>query len=795
MDSHALTVLEYHSLLAVVGSYAQTAPGRQRLEALRPAGRPEDMAHRKALYADILGFMDAELRPPGIQFEGIDDVLRRGAPEGAVLDGDDLVRCRGLLDTAVEVGTCLRQEACQDYARLQAMAHHIHPCDSLREDLHRCLDDDGDVLDGATETLRTLRRRALDLRQSLQRRLERMLQSTELEDVIQEAFVTVRNGRFVVPVRREEKGALPGIIHDLSNSGATVFIEPSATVPLGNELADVLLQERDEVRRILAGLSDMVRMLSDSIRSTQDALTELDAAFAVGRWAGVYHCIPAVGGDAVNLIGARHPLLQKQFDEENRPADLVPLNFSPGNGIRTVVITGSNTGGKTVALKTIGLLSLMAQTGLPVPVDPASEFRWFDRIFADIGDEQSLEASLSTFSAHLRHITEIFEQARGRGESLVLLDELGAGTDPLEGGALACAVLQQLAARQAFTVATTHLGVVKQFVHDRERMVNAAVRFNTETLSPEYELDIGRPGASHALLIADRLKLPPDVLEAARTLLAGDHLQLEKVLADLEEDQRRLSATEKEARGAHEELLRNRDAVRDELTRLRKERRKLMHEAYQQAAGIVENARQEMERRLRELREAAKESETRQLERKTRQAIEDRNRKLRQGLSQTAPKPDEPVAPASVELGDTVWVASVRDKGTVTRISENRGKVTVDVKGLPFTVDMSDLGRSEPEENAPAPRVKVSTPRPQGQVSTEVNLIGLRVEEALDALDHFLNRAVLGNLAEVRVIHGFGTGRLRQAIHDWLRQHHLVKEFRQGGPKDPGGGGATYVKL
>jgi len=794
MDHHALNVLEYDALLETIGGYAQTALGRAAVQAIRPVPQPEADPPRVALYTDVLALLDAGASLPGLAFPDPSDPLRRVAPQGALLDGPDLLLVRSLLDTAAEAAAFLQGEPCRDRPALRALATHVHPCPALGADLHRCLDKDGSVLDSASPQLRSLRQRAVQLEHTLQRSLERLLKDTAVTDAIQDAFVTLRNGRFVIPVRRDEKGALPGIIHDHSNSGRTVFVEPSATVPLGNDLADVRLQERDEVRRVLAALSASVRDAAGPLQETLRHLTELDAACAVGRWAIAYRCVLPRFGTRLRLFGARHPLLEKQLRLEGRTADLVPLDFDPAAGVRTVVITGSNTGGKTAALKTIGLLTLLAHSGLPTPSDPHSEFARFDRVFADIGDEQSLQASLSTFSAHVRHLTRVFEQTRA-GRSLVLLDELGAGTDPIEGGALACAILLQLAARQTLTVATTHLGIVKQFVQDHRQMVNAAVRFNTETLKPEYVLDLGRPGASHALLIAERLHLPDEVLKAAQRMLSTDHLRLERVLANMEDDQRRLADSEREARGARDELVRERDAVRLELEALRKERRQLLHQAYQQAEGIVENARREIENRVRQIREADRQpQEALAKAAEARRTLDERSRRLQQGTDQTAPRPDQPLPTAERAAGRRVWIERLQAHGTILSIGDHGHTARVEVGGLPFTVEVRQLGN--PHEAAqPPPRVNVARPRLQQAIPSEVNLIGLRVDEAILRLDQFLDRAAMAGLTEVRVVHGFGTGRLRAGIHEWLRTNRLVQRFRLGGEKDPGGAGATLVTL
>ena len=797
MESHSLNVLDYNALLEVIGGYAQTSLGRTAVTSLRPSPRGQGTADRRQLYADVLAVLAAGASLPGLALTDPGEALRRVSPADAVLDGPELLLVRGLLDVTVAARAFLESPPCLSRPGLAHLAGRLRPCEDLRADLHRSLDHDGTVLDSASPRLRALRQRAAHLEQSLQRSLERLIKDPGLGEALQETFVTLRNGRFVVPVRREQKGALPGIVHDLSNSGHTLFVEPASAVPLGNDLAETRLQERDEVWRILARLSAAVRAQGAALADALAALTALDAAFAVGRWAAAYHAVLPSLGNRLRLTRARHPLLEWQLRSEGRQDALVPLDFAPADGLRTVVITGSNTGGKTVALKTIGLITALAHAGLPVPVDPDSECLQVDRVVADIGDEQSVTASLSTFSAHLRHLKEIFA-ASAHGRSLVLIDEIGAGTDPVEGGALACAVLEYLTRRSAFTVATTHLAVVKHLVQENPRMLNASVRFNTETMQPEYTLDLGRPGASHALLIARRLCLPEEVLERADSLLSHDHRRLEKVLSRLEEDQQRLAESEREARDTRDALVRERDAVRAELDELRRERRRLLHDAHRQAEATIENARREVENRLRALREARPDptagSAVVQAAAEARQGLDERARRLREGAEQTAPRPAKPLARLEVTPGRRVWVEKLQAYGTVLCLGDHGHTARVEVNGLPFTVEVRDLGQAPPPPDEPR-RVTVARPRRQEAAASEVNLLGRRVDEALAELDLAIDRAVLAGLDEIRVVHGFGTGRLRQGIHEWLRTHRQVKRFRLGGEKDPGGAGATIVTL
>ena len=796
MDEHALTVLEFYQLLDRVAGYAQTVEGADAIRSLRPKSQMPAITAKHGLYADTLDMLSRRgLRPPPLHFESVTGILRRVTPEGAVVEAMDLLLCLKILDKAAAVREFMQRASCRAYACLQELGHALDPCALLVARLRRSLDQDGGVLDGASDTLRDLRRRVRTVENQIRKRLECLLRDPDCGGLLQEKFATIRNGRFVVPVRREFKAEMPGIIHDHSNSGQTLFIEPAETLEAGNELADLRLQEKDEVLRILAELSAVVRKHAPALSRNQWLITELDVAVAIAGWGNEYACSLPTFGCRLSLVRARHPLLQ--FRLKNTGEDVVPLDFELPQGARAMVITGSNTGGKTVALKAVGLLSLAAQAGLPVPVESGSTFIAFRQIFADIGDEQSLDADLSTFSAHIRHATGILRHVADAGPSLVLLDELGAGTDPLEGGALACGILLELVACPALVIATTHLGVVKNLAHERKDMVNAAVRFNSETLRPEYTLDIGRPGASHALDIARRLGVPSGVLETAVEVLSNDHLRLEGMLAQMEEDQRLLSQRESEAQDTLAELTKGRDELRLELRSLRRERKQLLHEAYQQAEGIVLNTRKQMERLVLDLKRTSAGAERSDAAAgEARKAIEVRTKTLGKVIDETAPKPESPVRPDALQVGQGVWVERLQANARIVELGKDGYEVTVELGDVRFTVSARELGKATVELQDPPARVKVSHPRPIGRVDAEINLLGKSVDEALPGLDGFLSRALLGSLPQVRIIHGFGTGNLRRGIHDWLSQRTYIKGFRLGKHgEDPGGAGVTIVTL
>ncbi len=802
MNKHTSEVLEYVQLLELIAGYVQSPGGRRLVLSSRPKTALAEIKSRHGLYRDLLALRESSRSLPGLHTEELDGIFQRVAPSDAVLPGDELLACASQLDIAASVLEFLRHSESREYFSLQELGADLNACDDLRRRIALSLDRDGAVLDSASETLRKLRAEINILERRLQRTLEGMLKNSELSDVIQERFVTTRNGRYVIPVRKDARGQLPGLIHDHSNSGQTVFLEPNTTLPMGNQLASLRLEERDEIRRILTQLSAEVRDCLPEFQRNQSILAELDAASAVTRWAADFSCQLPIFGSRLKLSQARHPLLMAQFRNAGNERRVVPLDLQlPGNS-RTLVITGSNTGGKTVVLKTVGLLVLAAQSGFPVPAGSDSVFTVFEQVFADIGDEQSLQANLSTFSAHISNIAEILRRSR-RVRALVLLDELGSGTDPLEGAAIACGILSELSKSSCLTLATTHLGMVKNYVHSHPAMTNAAVRFNVDSLQPEYALDIGRPGASHALHIARRLGMPAEVLQSAESLLSGEQLRLEEVLARMESEQQKLSARSAQAKATRDELLRDRDSLQQELTSLRQERKKLLHDAYQQAEGLVANARGDLERALAAIRKKGSQQlgmEDGSLEesvRSARRLLSEKEKNFAEGRDRTRAKPLRPLRPADLRSGQKVWVEKLKAHGRVESIFSNGDRVMVSVNGLPVSMRVSELqGAQEADAPEAPPPVKVTQPRFAGNTSHEINLIGLRVEEALDKLDQYLNDCALARLDEVRVVHGFGTGRLRQGVHQWLRQQNIIEGFFLGRDHEhPGGAGVTIVKL
>ncbi|MDT8391645.1 MAG: Smr/MutS family protein [Lentisphaeria bacterium] len=803
MDAHALKVLEFQAALDIIAGHAHSAPGGDWVRALMPRVQLRDIIRNHPVLKELRGLVDTGVSLPAAHFADPAAIFNRVRPHGAVLGGDELLVCRDFIQALAELRDFLSREECRGCQALLTVKDVLIVPDELVHRLRRSLDADGSLLDDASPKLAELRRNVRKLEESNQRLLERLLKDEALSGVYQDHFVTLRNGRYVLPVRREAKGQFKGVIHDLSDSGRTVFMEPEQSVAIGNELASTRLEERDECRRIYADLSAGVRQRLPELEPAAAAAARLDGLSAVTRWSSIVGgMLPRFTG-RVKLVSARHPLLDWRFRQAGRAEDLVPLTVSLPEETRALVVTGSNSGGKTVTLKTFGLMSLLAQSGLPIPAGENSELDIFDAVFADIGDEQSLTENLSTFTGHLTRMKEILA-GLSRGRALVLLDELGTGTDPLEGGAIGCALLAEFARRDALTVATTHLGAIKSFAEEQPGMLNGAVRFNLETLAPEYVLEIGRPGASHALRIARRIGLPDRVLDQAEKQLDKDHVRMENLLVDLEDRERRTAEDEKQARAALARIRRDRDDLRKQLADLQRDRNEKLHEAYREAEHIVAETRRKMEHLIAGL--SAQDDPDAALAKENRQAaralLAESLRTLSYGKMATAARPARPIAPDDLREGMRVWVRSLNAEGAIRSFSRGGRNVTVTIKGMAFTVMSDQLERVVEDPDRPGRKVKksgggVSLPKARGNTCLEINLLGKRVDEACDALDRFIDQARLSNLLEVRVVHGFGSGRLMKGLHGWLNDHGFRGKFRlaDADKKEPGGGGVTIVQI
>jgi len=766
-----------------LAEHASSPLGLQKIDALIPSSDLKEVS----AWLEETDEAAAVLRLAGYApLDGVVDVrphVKRAAI-GGTLSPLELLEVAAVLAASRQMKRLITdlQEEHGGLARLASYADGLAEAPELEHDIRRSIDDHGEVLDAASDRLRSLRGQIRAAEARIREKLESIIRSPSAQKRLSDAIITIRNDRYVIPVKQEYRGAYGGIVHDQSASGATLFIEPQAVVELNNALREARAQEKQEIERILRELSAKVAEQAEPLARAVESLAALDFAFAKAKYARrIQATKPTVNARGyLRFLQASHPLL----DQEKA----VPNDIELGGGYTTIVITGPNTGGKTVTLKTVGLLTLMAQAGLFIPAADGSEAAVFRSVFADIGDEQSIEQSLSTFSSHMVNIVDILRHVDG--QSLVLFDELGAGTDPQEGAALAIAILDEVHGRGARTVATTHYPELKAYGYNRPGVVNASVEFDTETLRPTYKLLIGIPGRSNALDISRRLGLDERIIERAKAQVSAESHNIENMIASLERSKKQTEENEARTRAAREEAERLRAEWEQKLEVLEEEKEERLAEAAKQAADIIRAAEREAERIIQELRRLQKEK---QAEVKEHELIATKQR-----LAAAMPKVEKrkkakkAAARHVFQPGDEVKVASLNQKGyLIEKVSDDEWQVQLGILKMKIHErDLEYIGSASAKEVAPIATVKGK----DAHVSLELDLRGERYEDALLRLEKYLDDAVLAGYARVSIIHGKGTGALRQGVQQFLKQHRAVKSFRFGAANE-GGTGVTVVEL
>jgi DNA mismatch repair protein MutS2 len=807
----SLSTLEYDKVIARLGGMTQTARGKALALSLKPSAEYGEVLRRQRVTME--GRRLREMKP-NLGLGAVHDVsgLAHQASLGHALEPGELLEVQASLAQAHTVRETI--DRLRMYVpHLAEFTDRVANFRQITAEIARCINPRGDVVDGASPVLAQLRRESRVIHDRLTARLNQLLNSAR--SAIQEPLVTLRDGRYVIPVKAEQRANLPGILHDVSSSGATVFLEPLETVEMGNRWREMLAEEQREIVRILRQLSASVGQRSEEIAEAIEALAEVDLALAKARLGETIGAkeLPHDGPEQPWLLEepgrliletARHPLLTGDVvpitvwlgEAVNRKTKDGKTEIEAGSGAFTVLlITGPNTGGKTVALKTVGLLSLMAQAGLPVPADANSRLPMFDAVFADIGDEQSIEQSLSTFSSHVGNIISIIGGATGN--SLVLLDELGAGTDPVEGAALAKAILSHLLATGTMVVATTHHGELKEFAHTTAGIANASVEFDLESLSPTYRLHIGLPGQSNALAIAQRLGMPEGILEEARAGIDPDRLAVESLISDLHHERRAAQTASAEQQVAAREAEKARQRVTKELQSLEANRGKL-----------IERTQREMETELSEMRKRLRDA-TRELQRAERlsvferaKAVEEAQKEVveaetsvkrvaqRKQRKRRAPLPE-------IAAGDRVFLVDVPTPGEAISSPDEHGDLDVNLGALRARINVRQIERVEKRKTENEKRdglTITASALPLPSTPPELDLRGLTVDEALLMIDQRLDEAARAGVRELRIIHGKGTGTLRRAVRDMLTKHALV-QGHAGAPQRAGGEGVTVVEL
>jgi DNA mismatch repair protein MutS2 len=778
MMEREIRLLEFHKIRSILADGTITPMGRELAEDVTPTADLSLALRWQRETSEAVSLLTRH----AVNLEVIPD-LRRPlglACRGSMLPEEQLLGVLKLLNAATRLKTYFKEK--EGFPVLSGLAEEMAVLPQLREDLRNTIDDDGRLRDTASPELHRLRRAIITGERDLRERFDKFIRNTSNQKMLQESLITVRGDRLVVPIRQEYRNQVPGVVHDQSASGATLFIEPLWALETNNKLAEYRRDAERERDRILTRLSQWVGAEEEALRLTLTLYAELDFILAKGRLSlgqkGVEPRLNDVG--YINLIAGRHPLLT---------GDVVPISLEMGESLRTLVITGPNTGGKTVTLKTVGLFALMAQSGLHVPASEGTTVSVFPRIFADIGDEQNIEQSLSTFSGHLKNIINIIADLVPG--ALVLLDEVGAGTDPTEGAGLAMSILETLHDAGAVTVATTHYSQLKAFAYITEGMENASVEFDVATLRPTYQLLVGVPGLSNAFAIASRLGLPEHVITRGKEFLSHEETRLEEVVADLVADRRRLELVSQLAETERKETQTILAQTRRERETLENRREEILDKARTEAQELVNRAKRESQQLLKQLRKMAAQQVAPDEEQI--QLASETLKQLGEDVDDALPRAPRPrLSPDALVPGREVYVNSLGQKGIVAQADGKTAYVLVG--SMRITVDVTDLSPAGPSKEKAKPAITGLALFARYDVSRELDLRGLTLDEAIVKTDAYLDDAAVADLKEVLLIHGKGTGRLRTGLRAHLHNHPRVTATRTGTPAE-GGTGAMVVTL
>ena len=792
--------LEYDKIRELLKKYTASRLGTARVEALAPSYDVDKIRYLQTLCSEAKFFHQLY---GGIPLGGLSDIresLTHAAKVGAILDPEELLRVQKVAQIPTDIHKAFEKHDREEFPNLFAIVDALPVFPELVESILYCINPEGMILDRASSELRSIRRKLSRLRDNVHQKLEATLRSPEHQKSIQEPVITSRNNRYVIPIKQEARAFFKGVVQGQSTSGATFFVEPLDIVQMNNELHEVAEAEHREIRRILLDLTDRVRDNLHELDLAIDLLAELDFLSAKARFSLTLNAVePKINTrGVVRLIEARHPILESHIQnastsdsDENAdlPERVVPTNIHIGKTFNTLIITGPNTGGKTVVLKTVGLLTLMAQSGLHIPAEQGSKIALFDMVFADIGDDQGIEQSLSTFSSHITKIAEMLRKIDDAEYSLVLLDEIGAGTDPSEGSALGMALLDWLGKRQVNTIVTTHYGALKAYAHTQENMENASMEFDWTTLRPTYRVQVGIPGSSNAVKIAARLGIPSEILDEAEVHLGSNTVAVEDLLVRLQETQNELETE----RNLLQRKLQDAEVSHQKHTQLlhtlKSERQQLKEEAESEARHIISGARRTIENLVTNIRK----------EQASKASIQDAFSKIettKKSFQQKQPKIQQPKQPKlKVSVGDKVRVKKLGKFGEVTGI-KRRGKMPLQilVGNMQMQAAYHEIDSVQPKQETSHLSTSVLDIQysKANSISSELNIRGMLVKEALDVTDKYLDDAYLAGIPTVRILHGKGTGALRNAVQAELRGNPHVTKY-QFAPDSQGGEGVTIV--
>ena len=800
MNEKALKVLEYHKIIQRLTDFAGSQPGKALCRSLVPSS---DIGEIRRMQRETSDAAARLYRKGSVSFSGLSDI--RGSLKrlevGSSLNIEELLRVCTLLETTNRVKSWARSDNSQpvnneerEEDSLEQMFSDLQPLTTLAAEIRRCIISEEEISDDASPGLRQVRRSMRVTNDRIRAQLTSLVNGAT-RTYLQDAVITQRNGRFCIPVKAEYRGQVPGMIHDQSSTGSTLFVEPMAVVKLNNDLRELEIKEEKEIEIVLANLSSLVAEQTEVLNSNVALLTELDFIFARALLSRSYNGTePEFNTEGrIRIKKGRHPLLD--------PKKVVPVDIRVGDDFTLLVISGPNTGGKTVSLKTVGLFTLLGQAGLHIPAFDHSELAVFHEVYADIGDEQSIEQSLSTFSSHMTNIVSFWEQADEH--SLVLFDELGAGTDPTEGAALAIAILSNLHRRGIRTIATTHYSELKVFALSTPGVQNGCCEFNVETLRPTYRLLIGIPGKSNAFAISEKLGLPDYVIEEAKGQISQENENFEDVIADLETSRVTIEKEQEEINRYKQEIETLKQRLERKEDRLESSREAILQKAREEAQAILREAKEYADDTIRKYNKLGKESDASKKMEQERAKLREKMSGLEKDMGiKASKKPKKELTAKDLRIGDSVKVLSMNLKGTVSTLPDARGNLAVQMGILRSQVNIKDLEKLEDEpvsykakpssgSRTGGSKVKMAK---SYSISAEINLIGMTSDEAIVELDKYLDDAYLAHLSPVRIVHGKGSGVLRKAVHQYLRRQKHVASYRLG-EYGEGDAGVTIVEF
>ena len=807
MQEKYYNVLEINKVIEMLKDKASSELGLSIIENLKPSSNFDEV---ETALKETTEAQSILIKRGHVPLQGMHDIIDqvKRADIGATLDARNLIKVADTMRATRVISNILsgdikvetfgnaansvdeEEDSSIKYPIVQALANSLYIHRDIEEDIHNAIVSELEIADSASSELRNIRKRIIQKNQLIRSKLNSIISSSTYQKYLQDAIISMRGDRFVVPVKAEYRSMFSGIIHDQSSSGATLFIEPMSIVEMNNDLRQLKLQELEEIERILSELSARVGEVSRELISNQEILSKIDFIFAKGKLSLQMKAVePKLNRDrSFRIVQGRHPLLDRK--------SVVPNTVYLGKDFTTLLITGPNTGGKTVTIKMVGIFALMTQCGLHIPADYGSNMCVFDNIFADIGDEQSIENSLSTFSSHMTRIVGILENVTEN--SLVIFDELGAGTDPEEGASLAIAILEDIRAAGADCIATTHYSELKKYALAKKDVENAAVEFDMEKLAPTYKLLIGVPGKSNAFEISQKLGLSDYVINNARNFLTNDNIEIEEVLQNVEKSRIKTEEELKRARNMREEIENMKNEYEEKIMKLEESKQKVMENARSEAFSIIRQAKESTDSMIKELRKLERQKASRDKDRR----IEKIRKEIGESMGKLQPSVESMVVPkfASKEIknlkpGEDVNIITLRQEGTVISVDNDKKEAVVQVGIMKMNLPFKSLKRIDKKESSNVTRTTRKVIRSKsGSVTREVDLRGLNLEEAIMKVEKYLDDACMAGHDEVTIIHGIGTGVLRKGIKEWLKKNPHVKSMRDG-QYGEGGIGVTIVKI